>query len=190
MSAPPKVLLRPLEASDSERLLNWRNLPQVARWMYSDHQITPDEHARWLAAALADPRRRYWIIEADSAPVGLANLYDLAPEHGRSSWAYYLAEPSTRGQGVGAFVEYWVIEQVFGPLGLSKLWCEVLVDNEAVWRLHEGFGFKREALLREHVRKDGAPADVVGLGLLKADWAAAREASRSRLAARGFDLQP
>ncbi|HEX4097148.1 MAG TPA: UDP-4-amino-4,6-dideoxy-N-acetyl-beta-L-altrosamine N-acetyltransferase [Caulobacteraceae bacterium] len=187
MSAP-SVTLRPLAGGDSDRLLAWRNLPEIARWMYSDHAISPAEHARWFAGAIADPRRRYWIVETDGAPVGLANLYDLAPEHGRTSWAYYLAEPSTRGQGIGAFVEYWVIEHVFGELGLNKLWCEVLIGNEAVWRLHEGFGFRREALFRQHVMKDGAPADVVGLGLLKADWADTRAASRARLLGRGFDL--
>lgn len=187
-AAAPKVTLRALAARDCDRLLVWRNLPEIARWMYSDHLISKAEHARWFDAAFADPRRRYWIVETDATPVGLANLYDLAPEHGRTSWAYYLAEPSTRGQGVGAFVEYWVIEHVFGELGLNKLWCEVLIGNEGVWRLHEGFGFQREALLRQHVRKDGEPADVVGLGLLRADWASVREASRARLASRGFDL--
>jgi UDP-4-amino-4,6-dideoxy-N-acetyl-beta-L-altrosamine N-acetyltransferase len=188
MSGAPHVVLRPLAAGDSERLLGWRNLPEIARWMYSDHVISPAEHARWFDAALADPRRRYWIIEADGRPVGLANLYDLAPEHGRTAWAYYLADPSTRGQGIGAFVEYWMIEHVFGALGLNKLWCEVLIGNEAVWRLHEGFGFQREALFRQHVRKGGQPADVVGLGMLASDWALARDASRARLASRGFEL--
>jgi UDP-4-amino-4,6-dideoxy-N-acetyl-beta-L-altrosamine N-acetyltransferase len=185
MSAP-QVDMRPLAPSDRDRLLDWRNRPEVARWMYSDHRIAPQEHARWFEGALADPKRRYWVIEADGQPVGLANLYDLSREHGRCAWAYYLAEPSTRGQGIGAFVELWVIEHVFGELGLNKLWCEVLIGNEPVWRLHEGFGFVREALFRDHVVKDGEPADVVGLGLLAADWAARREASRERLRARGF----
>ena len=188
MSAAPRVVLRPLAAEDRDRVREWRNLPEIARWMYSDHAISSAEHARWFAGALADPRRRYWIIEADSHPVGLANLYDLAPEHRRTSWAYYLADPSTRGQGIGAFVEYWMIEQVFGALKLDKLWCEVLIGNAPVWRLHEGFGFRREALFRQHVRKHDEPADVVGLGLLASDWAKVREASRARLTARGFQL--
>jgi RimJ/RimL family protein N-acetyltransferase len=64
----------------------------------------------------------------------------------------------------------------------------VLVGNEPVWKLHEGFGFTREALFRAHVVKDGAPADVVGLGLLAADWTARREASRERLRSRGFEV--
>ena len=44
-------------------------------------------------------------------------------------------------------------------------------ENEAVWALHERFGFKREALLRAHVRKAGVFRDVVicgeGQGALK-----------------------
>lgn len=182
------VSLRAPTPEDSDRIRAWRNLPEVARWMYSDHPIPPEEHARWFADAMADPRRRYWIIELDGAPVGLANLADIQLEHGRSSWAYYLADPAVRGKGVGAFVEFLVIEYAFAELGLQKLWCEVLIDNEPVWRLHESFGFRREALLRHHVKKDGKPVDVVGLGLLASDWAEARPRSVERLRAKGFDI--
>ena len=188
MSDAADVRLRPATAADSERLLHWRNLPEVAMWMYSDHLIAADEHARWIATALPDPRRRYWIIEMDGAPVGLANLADIDPANRKASWAYYLADPAVRGQGVGAFVEVWVIDHAFRDLGLNKLCCEVLIENEAVWKMHEGFGFVREALYRDHVWKDGAPRDVVGLGLLAADWAAARGGSVERLRARGFDI--
>jgi UDP-4-amino-4,6-dideoxy-N-acetyl-beta-L-altrosamine N-acetyltransferase len=188
MSVAPAVTLRPAVEADSPRLLDWRNRPEVARWMYSDHVISAEEHARWFAAAMTDPRRRYWIIEADGEPVGLANLYDIDPTNRKTAWAYYLAEPSTRGQGIGAVVEYQMIEQVFGPLGLARLWCEVLADNEGVWKLHESFGFQREALFRQHVLKGGKPADVVGLGLLAEDWARVRPTSLARLRARGFDL--
>ena len=183
-----KVHLRPAATEDRDRLLAWRNLPDIRRWMYSDHQISPEEHALWFGAALADPRRRYSIIVADDRPVGLANLYDLAPEHGRTSWAYYLADPAVRGSGIGAFVEFHIIDYVFGGLGLNKLWCEVLIENEPVWKLHEGFGFTREAHFRQHVRKDGVLTDVLGLGLLAADWAERREASAARLRARGFEI--
>lgn len=187
MSAPA-IDLRPLQAEDRDRLLTWRNMPEVSAWMYSDHDISPEEHARWFAGALADARRRYWVIELDGEPVGLANLYDIAPEHRRCAWAYYLASPATRGKGVGAYVEFRVLDHVFGELGFNKLWCEVLIANEPVWRLHESFGFRREALFRAHVVKNGVFADVVGLGLLADDWAAARPASLARLRMKGFDL--
>jgi UDP-4-amino-4,6-dideoxy-N-acetyl-beta-L-altrosamine N-acetyltransferase len=188
MADPVDVRLRPLAAADSATVLGWRNQPDIRRWMYTDHVISPAEHERWFAGALVDAARAYWIIELDGAPVGLANLADINPGQRRAAWAYYLADPAVRGRGVGAFVEFFVIEHVFAVLGLDKLWCEVLADNEAVWKLHEAFGFQREALFRRHAWKSGEPHDVVGLGLLASDWAAQRQASRERLRGRGLPV--
>ncbi len=180
------VKLRPITATDSARLLAWRNSPAVSAYMYTDHPISPEEHARWLAAAMASPDRRYWMIEDDGAPVGLANLVRIDPVSRRCEWAYYLGEASVRGRGVGAAVELLVLDYVFGPLGLNKLCCEVLLENKGVWRLHEKFGFVREALNRQHVWKAGRFQDVVGLALLAEDWAKARPACAERLAQAGY----
>jgi UDP-4-amino-4,6-dideoxy-N-acetyl-beta-L-altrosamine N-acetyltransferase len=180
------IRLRPVRPDDSQRLLDWRNRPEVSAYMYTDQLISPEEHALWFAGALAAADRCYWIIEMDAQPVGLANLASIQPARRRCEWAYYLAEPSVRGRGVGAAVEFMVIDHVFDRRGLHKLWCEVLIENEAVWRLHESFGFVREAHFRDHVWKAGRFQDVVGLGLLAADWARARPACAARLAEKGY----
>lgn len=182
------VRLREVVEEDRERLLAWRNSPDVSAYMYSDHKIGHEEHDHWFDVARHDPRRRYWIIEADGEPVGLANLADIDLVHRRCAWAYYLASPKVRGLGVGSYVEFQVIEYVFGQLGLNKLWCEVLISNESVWRLHELYGFQREALFRQHVMKQGHEVDVIGLGLLAHDWAARREAMAERLRGKGFTI--
>ncbi len=186
--AAPRVELRPLRPDDKDRLLVWRNSPEVSGYMYTDHQISPAEHERWFAGVEGDARRAYWIIEMDSEPVGLANLYDIDRANSRCAWAYYLAEPSVRGRGIGGYVEYLMIETVFGAFGLGKLWCEVLISNRGVWRMHQKFGFQEEARLRRHIVKNGAPEDVMGLGLLREDWAEARPRIRQTLAAAGFAL--
>lgn len=182
----PTILLRDLSEDDRSRILTWRNSPEVAAYMYSDHAISQAEHDRWFDGLAGDDRRRYWIIEVDGEPVGLANLADIDRTHRRCAWAYYLASPSVRGLGVGSFVEFKVIEHVFGTLGLEKLWCEVLASNEPVWKLHMLHGFEREALFRRHVVKNGERVDVIGLGLLADDWAARRGEMADRLRARGF----
>ena len=169
------VRLRPLRREDGTRLLAWRNTPEVARFMYTDHEISKDEHVRWLDATLTRCDRRYWIVELDVVPVGVANLYDIDLAARRCAWAFYLADPTIRGRGVGARVEYAVLAYVFETLELNKLWCEVLATNPDVIRLHERFGFTREAHLREHVAK----GDVVGLGLLAHEWPAVRAAHAS-----------
>ncbi len=180
------VTLRPLRPDDQDRLLSWRNSPEVSAYMYSDHAISPEEHARWFAAIAGDERRDYRIIEVDGAPVGVANFYDIDRAQGRGSWAFYLADPSVRGKGVGGMVEFLMIERAFGELGLRKLWCEVLASNEAVWKLHLKFGFTVEARFRSHVVKHGEPQDVVGLGLLAEEWASNGDRMLEKLQRMGF----
>jgi RimJ/RimL family protein N-acetyltransferase len=85
MTVAPLVRLRPLEPIDSDRLLAWRNSPEVSAYMYTDHPISPEEHARWFAGIAGDPRREYRIIEVDGVPAGLANFYDIDRVQRRAS---------------------------------------------------------------------------------------------------------
>lgn len=179
------VLLRPLRETDGPKVLTWRNSDTVAPHMYSDHLITPEEHADWLVRALTLNDRAFWIIELNGTEVGLANLAAISLSHRRCDWAYYLADPSTRGKGVGQAVEFAMLRHVFEDRMLNKLWCEVLLENESVWKLHERFGFVREALYRDHVYRNGVAKDVVGLGLLARDWPKARAEALARFVEKG-----
>ena len=179
--------MRRMVAGDGAQVLAWRNSEAVAAFMYTDHWITPDEHARWLAGALQAADRRYWIIEVDGEPVGLANLAEIDRANRRAAWAYYLGDPAARGRGVGSLVEVAVLEYAFNALELHKLWCEVLIENEPVAALHERFGFRREALFRDHVFKGGRMQDVVGLGILRGEWDAIRRDCIARLKAKGLE---
>ena len=182
-----RVDLRPVEAADRDRILAWRSAPDVRRHLHSDHPISPDDDASWFAGLADDDASRYWIIDLDGQPVGVASLYDIDPGNRRCAWASYLAEPASRGRGVGSYVEYWVLEYVFEGLKFEKLWCEAPASNEAAWRAHETFGFVVEARLRGHVIEDGDRADVVGLGMLAGDWRQRRPTMAERLLQQGYD---
>jgi RimJ/RimL family protein N-acetyltransferase len=69
-----------------------------------------------------------------------------------------------RGKGIGACSELFAISEAFEVRQLNKLCCEVFTDNEAAWKLHERYGFKREGHLRQHILKDGMWRDVYVYG--------------------------
>ena len=181
------VTFRPLRTEDGAQVLAWRNSPEVAAYMFTEHQIAPDDHARWLKAVLAARDRRYWVIEAEGAPVGIANIADIDPVARRCALGHYVADPAMRGKGVGAGAEYILLQHVFETLKLNKLWCEVLIENRSAWGLHLSFGFQQEAHFRAHVCKGGRFRDVLGLGILADEWAAIRPACEARFKARGID---
>ena len=96
------VLLRPLLTDDCDRLFLWRNNPDVARHMYTSHEIGLDEHRRWFARIGTSQSRQYWICEVSRKSAGLVNLADIDLGNRRCSWAYYIAEPAARGKGAGS----------------------------------------------------------------------------------------
>ena len=104
----------------------------------------------------------------------------------RCYWAFYVADPSARGKGVGSFVEYWILQHVFDELGLNKLCCEVLASNEAVTNMHKSFGFQQEGLYREHIIKGGQALDVVALAMLRQEWELVKPRVCERLREKGL----
>ncbi len=184
--AAPQVELRTLRPDDEARLLAWRNSPEVARYMYTDHQISESEHARWFAGIEGDARRAYWIVEVDGKPAGLSNFYDIDRSDRRCAWAWYLADLGARGRGVGRYLQYWMAETAFGRMALQKLWCEALTSNTRALHLYRSSGFQEEAQFRRQVLKNGALHEVVGLALLAEDWVAIRARMAEALATAGF----
>lgn len=170
MSETNSISLRNMRLEDIERVRAWRNQPEVARYMYTDHEISEAEHARWFGNALDSGDRKYWIIELDGNPVGLADLVDISERHRRASWAFYLADPSVRGRGVGSFTEKFVLRYAFEELGLNKLCCEVLGSNDAVVAMHQKFGFRVDGVLRQQIWKGDLFEDVVSMSITAEEY--------------------
>ena len=184
------IALRDMRPEDRDRVRDWRNLPAVAQYMYTDREISADEHARWFERVLEDPTCSYWVISCDRADVGLACITGIDRAHSRCSWAFYIASSDLRGRGVGSVVEYSVLSHVFDRLGLEKLCCEVLDLNAPVIEMHKRFGFSEEGRLRRHIRKGDQWHDVIVLAMLRENWLAVKPGIEERLSTKGLLPDP
>ncbi len=164
------IKLKPLTEVDIELVRMWRNSRDVAKYMYTENEISSDQQREWFASIQNRKDCEYWIIEYDGKKIGLANLVDINQTLQSCYWAFYLGEPAVRGAGIGSKIEYNVLTYVFDVLKLNKLRCEVFVENDTVIKMHEKFGFRREAYYREHCIKREKKLDVVGLAMLKQEW--------------------
>lgn len=173
-------LLRPLGPEHLELVRTWRNSPAVAQYMYTSEPISTEQQQAWHARMSQDSSVQYWLIYYQDRPVGVANLYAISARNRSCYWAFYLGEENLQGSGLGAKVELAVLEYVFEELKLNKLSCEVFTTNEKVVAMHEKFGFRREAYFRQHIYKDKAFLDVVGLAMLRREWQQVRDTLRPR----------
>jgi UDP-4-amino-4,6-dideoxy-N-acetyl-beta-L-altrosamine N-acetyltransferase len=175
------ISLTELTSEDIELVRIWRNSSEVAPYMYNENYIEKDEQIKWFEKIKSETNSKYWIIEYEGKKLGLASITGIDKTLSSCYWAFYLGDLSVRGAGLGAKIEYNVIEYVFNELQLNKLRCEVFVSNNKVITLHEKFGFRREAYYREHCIKGMEKLDVVGLALLSSDWNIYRDLMRIKL---------
>ena len=164
------IVLRDLTEQDIELVRAWRNSGEVSKYMYTDEKITTEQQLQWFKKISTDASQKYWIIEYEGKKLGLASLYSIKPKFKTCYWAFYLGDTSVRGAGIGSKVEFNVLKYVFEEMKFNKLLCEVFVFNDAVIKMHEKFGFKRESYFREHIFKNGEYHDVVGLAMLSKEW--------------------
>jgi len=164
------VVLRKLTEKDLETVRNWRNSDEVSKYMYTSEIITKEQQINWFERIKNDKGSIYWMIEYNGKSLGLVSVTNVDRVLNSCYWAFYLGDTSVRGVGIGGKVEYNVLKYVFEKLKLNKLRCEVFSFNEAVIRMHEKYGFRREAYYREHCLKNGKYMDVVGLAMLKSEW--------------------
>jgi UDP-4-amino-4,6-dideoxy-N-acetyl-beta-L-altrosamine N-acetyltransferase len=182
------ISTRDVTQDDFEKIRTWRNNPSVAKYMYTNHYISPEEHNRWFNRINTDPSMKYWIIISDGTDVGLIGLYNIDHVNKRASWAFYLAEESARGKGIGSYLEYFILNYSFEDLKLNKLCCEVLDINKSVVDMHKSFGFKEEGYFRQHILKSDGAHDVHMLAILAEEWALVKDSIRSRLNKKGVLL--
>ncbi len=168
-------------AVHARRLFDWRQLPDVARHMYSQAPLVWERHVAWLDRLPTDRSRRHWIVAADDQPVGSVYLTDIDLENARADFGMYIAVPGARLRGVGAAAESLVLDHAFDALGLQKVSCEVMACNEAPLRMHARMGFQLEGILRRHARRDGSWVDVHRLSVLAEEWWDARGRIRPAL---------
>lgn len=174
-------VLRDVTINDLDKMLEWRNLPEVSQYMYTDHVITADEHEAWFSRMMVSDTCKYWIIVSGGEDVGVANIVQIDRQNSRCLWAFYLVG-NRKSSGIAALAEYDVLQFVFNNLGLHKLCCEVLDTNEIVADLHKSFGFVEEGRLREHICKGGAYHGVIELGILRHEWETLAPGFETRLA--------
>lgn len=159
--------VRPMTQEDLERVLRWRNHPEVRRYMYTQHEIGPDEHRRWFEQAAQDPARHLLVFEWDDEPLGLVNFHQIAAGC-IADWGFYAAPEAPKG--TGRRLGQAALQYAFAEADLHKVCGRSLAYNERSIRFHRSLGFVQEGILRQQHFDGEHYHDVVCFGLLASEW--------------------
>lgn len=140
VAIPPPISLRPATASDSDRLLRWRNDPETRLWSRSQAEVATAEHQQWLARTLDDPAIALWIAETDGGPVGQVRATPEAPD---AAEIHVSVAPEARGRGLGAEVITEAAARALADTTVRRLIAHVKEDNHASLRAFARAGFEQ-----------------------------------------------
>lgn len=160
-------LIRPMLTSDLEQVLAWRNHADVRRYMYTQHEISLEEHTAWFQLASADSTRHLLIFECEGSAQGFINLQTIA-RGGIAKWGFYAAPNAARG--TGRQLGRCLLRHAFEKLKLHKICGEALAFNERSIQFHLRLGFQQEGILRDQHFDGTKYHAVVCFGLLASDW--------------------
>jgi RimJ/RimL family protein N-acetyltransferase len=111
--------------------------------------------------------------------IGMASIEYVDWTNGNGFLTLGIGEPDFRRKGYGTQALTMLLRYAFGELNLFRVTAVVPAYNEGALRLLHKFGFVEEVRRRKALHRDGQFWDIVGLGLLNAEWRAQRMQDRA-----------
>jgi UDP-4-amino-4,6-dideoxy-N-acetyl-beta-L-altrosamine N-acetyltransferase len=159
--------LRPMVAADLERVLTWRNHPDVRRYMYTQHAISLKEHTHWFERASQDEKRHLLVFENDEISLGFINFHQIA-EGSVMDWGFYVAPDAPKG--TGSWLGNAALSFAFEKNKWHKICGQALAYNERSIRFHQNLRFTQEGMLRKQHFDGMDYHDIFCFGLLASEW--------------------
>ena len=122
--------LRAMRADDIDIVRKWRNLEQVKTYMFTDSDISKEEHKTWFDLTLLSDDSDYQIVEYQNKAVGLANAIKINKVAGNCSWGFYLGD-SNYPKGTGTMLALLMLKHIFKTHPIQTIYGEVFEFNTA-----------------------------------------------------------
>ena len=145
-------MLIPLSDLYIDKILLWRNQPEVRKFSFNDQLISVEEHNNWWQRVKDDQSKKWMIFQYHEIDAGVVYYTDINP--GKDAyWGFYFSTQFEDYQKLKLWfaLEKHAINYAFNKLQLVSLKCEVLCFNKAALVMHKRFGYK-EIKKYQHAR--------------------------------------
>ena len=144
-----RLELRPVQEPDIDRILEYRNLPAVNRWLLRTEVDPESFRAAWRRSA-EDPHDHSMAATLDGVVIGtvLLELTDGMGQPGMpprtEAQLGYIFDPAYAGHGYATEAAAAMVGYAFERLGVRRITAGCFADNHASVRILEKIGMRRE----------------------------------------------
>jgi len=136
-------LINFIDASLEEKkmILEWRNHPNIRKWMYNQEEIELDSHLQFIDSLKYCQDKLYFLVKMDEQYIGVIDFTNIN-YHNKSTYFGLYSNPYCKISGIGRILETISIDYAFNTLHMTVLKLEVFSDNRQVRNLHKKFHFQ------------------------------------------------
>ena len=132
-----KLNLRPVEKKDYEKILEWRNDPDVRINSLTQHIISIDEHIEYWTEFLQNDTNFAFIVVHGHEDVGVLKLKYI----NKTTYEIDIfISKSSRNKGLGSQI-LKIAKEIAVQKGIKQLIAKIKYDNEASKKAFEKVGF-------------------------------------------------
>jgi L-amino acid N-acyltransferase YncA len=141
------VIRPPTEADLDALMAFFARVPEGERSFFKEPVLDRETVGRWLG----EDRGRRGVALDGGQVVGYVAVVRLTGWSDHVGEVRLVVDPEQRGRGLGRALARWALGQAL-DCGLSKLYVEVVAEQEGAVAMFSALGFTAEGLLRDHVR--------------------------------------
>lgn len=154
------VFLKPLISKEKQQIDLWNKDVEVS--MYREVGMCEKKILKSIDFGIYDNETGNLI-----GSLGISSI-DLENNHAEIGMA--IGDKNYWDKGFGTDTVKAVLDHCFNELGLNKIYLDVWEENIRAINCYLKCGFKKEGVLRQHVRKDNVYYDKWIMSVLRKEW--------------------
>jgi len=165
------IRLRAVEKKDLKQLMDWRNDPDVKKFTREYRVLSIQNQMQWLDSLARDRNTIMFAVETKKGKlIGCTGLTYIDWKNRRAEVSIYIGDKKYKGKGYGTDTLKTLMDHGFKELNLHMLFGEIFEYNKANIGLFEKCGFKKDAVLRHRLYRDGKYWDSIFYSILDKEW--------------------
>ncbi|MCT7548541.1 UDP-4-amino-4,6-dideoxy-N-acetyl-beta-L-altrosamine N-acetyltransferase [Aliarcobacter butzleri] len=127
-----------LSPDEKKMILEWRNRLDIQKWMYTQNDISLEEHLDFTDSLKTIKDKLYFLVKKDNIYIGVIDFTQIKPNESLHMGIY--TNPDLKGYG--KILLETIIYFSFEILKVKVIFSEVYFENEKTYNLYKNYNFR------------------------------------------------
>ncbi len=142
------IILESLNLETAELIRNWRNNPQINKFMDYKKIISFEDQKLWFEK-IQKQNSNYFLIRKEDLPIGMIHIEKIDLEDCSAHVGLFIGDSTYQGTGIALSASLCLLEYAFETLNLHLVYAKVKNDNTQAIQYNQFLGFENHEKIND-----------------------------------------